>query len=101
MRSRVERARLASGEVEEVLPSDAADMLEGAKLITPDAKLRLEVAKPKAGRDAQVNGALDNGAFGLDRPWRRPRPPRQRGATRPAMARYIGGATRRFREMVE
>jgi len=56
---------LIAGEIEEVLPLDDADLLDRAKLITPDNKVKLDPGKVKARQDAQVKVVLDKGAFGL------------------------------------
>lgn len=56
---------LIAGEIEEVLPLDDAGLLESAKPVTPEGKIRLDPEKLKARRDAQVKGVLEKGAFGL------------------------------------
>jgi hypothetical protein len=56
---------LIAGEIEEVLPLDDAGLLESAKPMTPEGKIRLDPEKLKARRDAQVKGVLNKGGFGL------------------------------------
>jgi hypothetical protein len=56
---------LISDEIEDVLPLDDADLLDSAKPVTPEGKLRLDLEKLKARQDAQVKAVLEKGAFGL------------------------------------
>jgi hypothetical protein len=56
---------LIAGDIEEVLPLDDADLLDSAKPVTPEGKIRLDPEKLKARRDAQVKAVLEKGAFGL------------------------------------
>jgi hypothetical protein len=56
---------LVTGEIEEVLPLDDGDLLDRAKPVTPDGKIKLDAGKLKAREDAQVKAVLDKRAFGL------------------------------------
>jgi hypothetical protein len=56
---------LVSGELEEVLPLDDDDLLDEAKPVSPDGRIRLDPDKLKARHEAQVRAVLEKGAFGL------------------------------------
>jgi hypothetical protein len=56
---------LVAGEIDEVLPLDNAGLLDSARPVTPEGKIRLDPEKLKARRDAQVKAVLEKGAFGL------------------------------------
>ena len=56
---------LIAGEIDEVLPLDDADLLDRAKPITPEGKVRLDPEKLKARQVAQVKAVMDKGGFGL------------------------------------
>jgi hypothetical protein len=56
---------LIAGEIDDVLPLDDAELLDEAKPITPEGKVRLDPEKLKARQDAQVKSLLEKGAFGL------------------------------------
>jgi hypothetical protein len=54
-----------SGEALEVSPLDNAKLLDEAKPISPDGRLRLDAAKLSAQHDGQVQAALKDGPFAL------------------------------------
>jgi hypothetical protein len=56
---------LIAGEIEEVLPLDDSDLLDRAKPITPEGKVRIDRDKLEARHDAQVKAVLDGATFGL------------------------------------
>ena len=56
---------LIGGEIDDVLPLDDADLLDRAKPVTPEGKIRLDKEKVKARNDAQVKAVMDGGGFGL------------------------------------
>jgi hypothetical protein len=56
---------LMSGDVEEVLPLDDANLLDEAKPIDPAGRFRLDPAKLSARHDGQVQAALKDGVFAL------------------------------------
>jgi hypothetical protein len=56
---------LIAGEIDEVLPLDDAELLDRAKPVTPEGKVRLDPVKLKARQDAQVNAVMGKGSFGL------------------------------------
>jgi hypothetical protein len=56
---------LMSGEVEEVLPLDDAELLDEARPIGSAGRFHLDAAKLSARHDGQVQAALKGGAFGL------------------------------------
>jgi hypothetical protein len=56
---------LIAGEIDDVLPLDDAELLDEAKPITPEVKVRLDPEKLKARPDAQVKSGLEKGALGL------------------------------------
>ena len=56
---------LIAGEIDDVLPLDDADLLDRAKPVTPEGKIRLDKEKVKARKDAQVKAVMDKGGFGL------------------------------------
>jgi hypothetical protein len=56
---------LITGELEEVLPLDNADLLEQAKPITPEGKVQMDPVKLTARREGQVRAVLEKRAFGL------------------------------------
>lgn len=56
---------LIAGEIDDVLPLDDADLLDRAKPVTPEGKIRLDKEKVKARNDAQVKAVMDGGGFGL------------------------------------
>jgi hypothetical protein len=48
-----------------VLPLDDGDLLEAARPITPDGKVKLDPARVAARHDGQVKAALARGPFAL------------------------------------
>lgn len=56
---------LIAGEIDEVLPLDDADLLDSAKPVTPEGKMRLDSEKLKARQGAQVKAVMEKGGFGL------------------------------------
>lgn len=56
---------LIAGEIEEVLPLDDDDLLDRAKPVTPEGKLRFDMEKMMARHDAQVKAVLEKGLFRL------------------------------------
>src|SRR5262249_27964571 len=56
---------LLSEEIEEVLPLDDAELLEKAKPITPDGKVKAEKDRFTARHDGQVTRVLARGPFAL------------------------------------
>jgi hypothetical protein len=56
---------LASQEIELVLPLDHAELLEKAKPVRPDGRIRLDPAAIDRRRDGHVRAVLDQGPCGL------------------------------------
>jgi hypothetical protein len=56
---------LIAGEIDEVLPLEDADLFVAANPVTPDGKVKIDLEKLKARRDAQVKAVLDKGGVGL------------------------------------
>jgi hypothetical protein len=56
---------LIAGDIEEVLPLDAADLLDAARPITADGRVRLDLARVAARRDGQVATTFAHGLFAL------------------------------------
>lgn len=56
---------LMAGEIDEVLALDDRQLLEAAKPITPDGRVRFDAEKVRAREDAQVRAALDDGPCSL------------------------------------
>jgi hypothetical protein len=56
---------LIAGEIDEVLPLDDADLLDRARPVTPQGKIRLDPERLKARQGAQVKAVLAKGVFGL------------------------------------
>jgi len=56
---------LIAGEIDDVLPLDDANLLEQAKPITPEGKVKLDPERLSARHDAQVKAVLEKGGFGL------------------------------------
>jgi hypothetical protein len=56
---------LASQEIEKGLPLDRTELLEKAKLVRPDGKIRLDPAAIDRRRDGHVRAVLDKGPVGL------------------------------------
>ncbi|MBI2806080.1 MAG: hypothetical protein HYX68_13955 [Planctomycetes bacterium] len=56
---------LITGEIEDVVPIEDTDLLDKAKPVTPDGKLRFDPGKVKARNDAQVKAVLENGPVGF------------------------------------
>ncbi|MBY0514855.1 MAG: hypothetical protein K2P78_13190 [Gemmataceae bacterium] len=56
---------LIAGEIDDVLPLDDADLLDRAKPVTPEGKVRIDMEKVKARNDAQVKAVMEKGGVGL------------------------------------
>ena len=56
---------LIAGEIDGVLPLDDADLLDRAKPVTPEGKVRIDKEKVKARNDAQVTAVMQKGGVGL------------------------------------
>jgi hypothetical protein len=50
---------LVAGEIEKVLPLDDGDLLDGAKPVTPEGKIKLDAGKLKPRDDGKVKAVLD------------------------------------------
>ena len=58
-------ALLVAGDVEDVLPLDDARLLDRAKPMTPDGKVKVDAEKVRLREDAQVKAVLDKGKVGF------------------------------------
>ena len=62
---KLHRTLTLSGEIEEVLPLDDANLLEKAKPISPDGQVKVDQDRFTARHDAQVKAVLAHGPFAL------------------------------------